>query len=42
MTSLSQFPLLIHPTRKVQNSRLEGGVEENGRNIGTAKLIRER
>src|SRR5207248_2552224 len=22
MTSLSQFPLLIHPTRKVQNSRL--------------------
>ena len=24
MTSLSQFPLLIHPTRKVQNSRLDG------------------
>ena len=24
MTSLSQFPLLIHPTRKVQNSRLGG------------------
>ncbi len=23
MTSLSQFPLLIHPTRKVQNSSLE-------------------
>src|SRR5439155_10696078 len=24
MTSLSQFPLLIHPTRKVQNSSLGG------------------
>jgi len=27
MTSLSQFPLLIHPTRKVQNSSLGSDAE---------------